>query len=557
MNDSLHWVLRPDRLRGVKWPTWDQAALSALVAVLLALVLRRSCPRSRFSAAVVPAALEFALVASLYSTWRLARQLPLTREQGALERARQIVQFQADIHLPTELSLQQFVLSSDWLARATNTYYAAMHVPTLLIFLVWLYVRHREEYPHWRNGLVFLTACCLEIRFLRVAPPRFLTDLGYVDLSTRYGMNIYGPISEGVSDQFAAMPSIHVGWAAVVSFGVVMVSTSWWRWLFGLHVVITMLVVSATGNHWWLDGIVAILLLCVGLVLDTRVRAARARRREERESERIVDARSVESMSRDILDDRLLGALHLRALDRDGLAHDPSVEHVAFQAGTLDALMAGRYDGDATIGELLSHGDLGIGTIQGLGGELVVVDGTAFVVDGDGRVELVDPSTTTPFAVVCRFAPIVTETLRGPLGLAALHARIEQLAPVDLDVLAIRVDGCFDRLRLRSVHAQEPPYPPLVEVTSHQSEWAIAGATGTLVGFRFPDATAGVEVPGFHLHFLSEDHQLGGHVLAATLVDGTLRIDGGDELHVELPEHVHLGVPGAADRAAIRAVEGG
>ena len=374
-------------------------------------------------------------------------------------------------------------------------------------------------------------------------------------------MNIYGPISEGVSDQFAAMPSIHVGWAAVVSFGVVLVSTSWLRWLFGLHVVFTVLVVSATGNHWWLDGIVAILLLCLGLVIDTRVRAGRARRREEsdaqEEADRILDARSVDSMSRDIVDDRLLGALHLRALDRDGLEHDPAVEHVAFQAGTLDALMAGRYDGDATIGELLAHGDLGLGTIQGLGGELVVLDGDAFVVDGDGTVEPVDSTTRTPFAVVCRFAPSVTEHVEGPVELSALHSRIERIAPVGLEVLAVRVDGRFRDLRLRSVHAQVPPYPPLAEVTAHQSEWSVAAASGSLVGFRFPDESAGVEVPGFHLHFLSDDRRLGGHVLAATLVDGTISIDGADELHVELPEHVHLGLPGVADRAAIRAVEGG
>lgn len=471
-----------------------------------------------------------------------------------MERARQIAQFQEAIRLPSELSFQRAVLRIDWLARFVNTYYASFHVPALIIFLIWLYVRHRDSYPHWRNGLVFLTACCLVIRFVRVAPPRFFPDLGYADLSTRYGLNIYGPISEGVSDQFAAMPSIHVGWAAVVSFGVVMVSTSWLRWIVGLHVVVTFLVVSATGNHWWLDGIVAIALLCLGLAIDTRVRAARARRREAGSAPVV---RSVEPMARDILDDRLLGALHLRALTHDGFAHDPAIEHVAFQAGTIDALMGGRYDGDASIGELLAHGDLGIGTIQGLGGELVVIDGQAFVVDGDGVVEAVEDSTTTPFAVVCRFAPGVVEPVGGPISSADLHRRIESLAPPDVEVLAVRVDGRFSDLRLRSVHAQQPPYPPLVEVTAHQTEWRIAESTGSLVGFRFPDSTAGVEVPGFHLHFLAEDRRAGGHVLDVTLEQGTISIDGGDELHVELPDHVRLGVPGAANRAAIRAVEGG
>ena len=255
----------------MKWPTWDEAAIAALLSAVLAFALtqrrtrRPLGPAGTFSEA---AAREFALVAGLYSIWRLARVLPLAQPGGAIERARQIVQIQNALHLPTELSLQQFVLRYDWLARLTNLYYATLHVPVLIGFLIWLFVRHRAHYPHWRNGLVILTAFCLVIRFVRVAPPRFLGDLGYVDLSTRYGLSVYGPVGTGVSDQFAAMPSIHVGWAAVVSFGIVAASSSRWRWLALLHLVLTMLVVSATGNHWWLDGIVAIALLVLGLRMD-------------------------------------------------------------------------------------------------------------------------------------------------------------------------------------------------------------------------------------------------------------------------------------------------
>lgn len=208
-------------------------------------------------------------MASLYSIWRLARELPLDQPSGAIERARQINQLQHNLFFPPELSLQHFVLNHDWLARLTNYYYAVAHVPALLVFLVWLFVRHRNAYPHWRNGLAILTGFCLVIRFIRVAPPRFLPDLGYVDLATRFGMSLYGPVGTGVSDQFAAMPSIHVGWAAVVSFGIVAVSTSRWRWLFLLHVMITTVAVSATGNHWWLDSIAAIALLGVALLIDT------------------------------------------------------------------------------------------------------------------------------------------------------------------------------------------------------------------------------------------------------------------------------------------------
>ena len=222
---------------------------------------------------------ELALVASLYSVWRLARVLPLAQDEGAIDRARQIVRFQNALHMPTELSLQHFVLRHDWLAWFTNYYYAIVHVPALIAFLVWLFVRDRERYPRWRNALAIMTGFCVVIRFIRVAPPRFLPDLGYIDLSTHYGLSLYGPVGTGVSDQFAAMPSIHVGWAALVSFGIVAVSTSRWRWLFLLHLALTMFAVSATGNHWWMDGIVAIVLLGIALAIDDGVgRLARSRR---------------------------------------------------------------------------------------------------------------------------------------------------------------------------------------------------------------------------------------------------------------------------------------
>ncbi len=215
---------------------------------------------------------ELALVASLYSVWRLARVLPLAQDEGAIDRARQIVRFQNALHMPTELSLQHFVLRHDWLGRLSNYYYAIVHVPALIAFMVWLFVRYRERYPRWRNALAIMTGFCVIIRFVRVAPPRFLPDLGYIDLTAHYGWSLYGPVGTGISDQFAAMPSIHVGWAALVSFGVVAVSTSRWRWLFLLHVVLTMLAVSATGNHWWMDGIVAIVLLGIALAIDDGVR---------------------------------------------------------------------------------------------------------------------------------------------------------------------------------------------------------------------------------------------------------------------------------------------
>jgi hypothetical protein len=256
----------------MKWPTWSQALLAATIAGLVALALRRSRPTrlgDRFDRVVGPAALEFAFVASLYAIWRMAKNLPLTQADGAIERARDIVRVQQFLHLPDELALQHFVLDHEWLARFSAAFYATAHVPGIVIFLVWLYARHRDVYPHWRNALAIVTAFCLFIRFVKVAPPRYLPDLGFVDVSEIYNMSVYGEAGTGVSSQFAAMPSLHVAWAAVVAFGALSASTSKWRWIGMVHLVITMLVVSATGHHWWLDGIVALALLWVALQLDT------------------------------------------------------------------------------------------------------------------------------------------------------------------------------------------------------------------------------------------------------------------------------------------------
>ncbi|MGB0101726.1 MAG: phosphatase PAP2 family protein [Nocardioides sp.] len=251
--------------------------MAALISVLVWLAVR--VRPTRLGRQVEPVAAEFALIATLYAVWRLARMLPIASTDGAIDRAYAIASFQDAVHLPSELALQHFVLAHAWLADLITWYYATLHVPGLIAFLVWLFFRHRDKYPHWRNALAIVTACCLLIRFIRVAPPRFLSDLGYVDLAGRHGPSVYGSDpAAGISDQFAAMPSIHVAWAAVVSFGIIAASTSGWRWFFGLHVVLTMLVVSATGHHWWMDGLVAIGLLAGSLAIDTAIRN-RLRRR--------------------------------------------------------------------------------------------------------------------------------------------------------------------------------------------------------------------------------------------------------------------------------------
>lgn len=265
-----------------------------------------------------------------------------------------------------------------------------------------------------------------------------------------------------------------------------------------------------------------------------------------------------------VVDPRLVRALHpARALhvireDRDAFDREPDAEHEVWQTSSIDALLDGAYEGDLTLAELCAHGDLGIGTVQHLDGELVVIDGRCFRIDADGSVHEPDPLTPTPFAVVCPFTPDPPIDLAGPLSLAAVQAEIDAVAP-DEPVVAVRIDGTFTGAHLRSVPRQEPPYPSLAEVVGHQTEWHVAEVTGSIVGFRFPDEAQGIDVAGYHLHLIADDRTVGGHLIDVTVEHGRLLVDGAHELHLEIPAGVRVGGAdtSAAKADAIRRVEGG
>jgi hypothetical protein len=155
--------------------------------------------------------------------------------------------------------MQHLVLGHRPVVEAANLYYAAMHMTTMLIFLIWLFVRHRDRIRPVRQVMAWTTLGCLFVQLLPVAPPRMLP--GIVDTGLRYGQSVY---SNGLPiDQLSAMPSVHVAWAVVVGYYTWRISSSRWRYLGPAHAVVTILVVVVTGNHWWLDGVVAIAILCV------------------------------------------------------------------------------------------------------------------------------------------------------------------------------------------------------------------------------------------------------------------------------------------------------
>ena len=216
---------------------------------------------------------------ALYALWRIAGAISIWDADGAFDRGESIWDLEQALRLPSELRLQQLFLEHPLWIQAANVYYAVAHVPAIIVLLLWAFIRHRDRYPRVRNVLALVTAACLVVQLVAVAPPRMYPSLGFVDSGHLYGQSVYTAVGTGVSDQLSAMPSVHIAWAVLVGVAAVLLSSSRWRWLVLAHPFVTFVVVAATANHWWLDGIVAVVILALAALADDRIRAALAGRR--------------------------------------------------------------------------------------------------------------------------------------------------------------------------------------------------------------------------------------------------------------------------------------
>ncbi|MGC4892947.1 phosphatase PAP2 family protein [Micromonospora sp. DT31] len=209
---------------------------------------------------------ELTLVAVLFLAYKGARQLVAGHAAAALANGERTWQLERMLRLPDE-ALVQAPLLSELPAQLANSYYAYVHFPATVLCLVWLYLRRPAHYLRLRRALAALTAAALVLHvWIPLAPPRLTALTGLVDTGRVYGPSVYGPPeSDQLSNQYAAMPSLHVGWAFAVALALAAVTAGRWRWLWLAHPLVTMLVVVGTGNHYWVDGAVAVALL--GLIL--------------------------------------------------------------------------------------------------------------------------------------------------------------------------------------------------------------------------------------------------------------------------------------------------
>lgn len=251
------------------WLSAKQGFVVAVAFFAMWLVLRKVWAR------FAPAALETSVVMALYTLWRLLGRIDVTVViDDAMRRGLNVWRFERAIGIGNERWLQQLVLPYSWVVQFFNGYYAFVHVPSMVAFLLWFYFRHNEHYSPWRSTLALSTATSVFIRLLAVAPPRLMADLQFVDTGILFEQSVYGPPGTGISNQVAAVPSIHMLWAGVIGFALIKHGNRYEKSVGAAHFILTCLAVVLTANHWWLDGIIAWLVILIWWFVWTRGTAA-------------------------------------------------------------------------------------------------------------------------------------------------------------------------------------------------------------------------------------------------------------------------------------------
>lgn len=206
------------------------------------------------------AATELAIAAAVFGVYRAGRVITNDSIDVATANAQRVIDVQRWFGWTAELTVQRTVLDVPGLIEILNHFYVSVHFPATVAFLVWAFARHRDRYPAIRNWFVGVTMAAMAIHVaFPLAPPRMLD--GFVDTLRVYGPSIYpDDPSRSVANQFAAMPSLHFGWALMVAVGIIVLTTSRYRWWWLAHPAVTLLAIVATANHYLLDAAVAAVL---------------------------------------------------------------------------------------------------------------------------------------------------------------------------------------------------------------------------------------------------------------------------------------------------------
>lgn len=233
-----------------------------------------------------------------------------------------------------------------------------------------------------------------------------------------------------------------------------------------------------------------------------------------------------------------------------------SNDDVLFQISTIDSLIAGSYDGAMPVCELKEQGDLGLGTFDRLDGEMIVMGGEVYQAKADGHIYQVNDTTTTPFAAVTFFEADDTITIGSGTDYSSLQSTIEEKVPGPNLMYALKIEGTFENISVRSVPVQSKPYRPLLDVVAEEEAvYHHENINGTMIGFLLPYYIENINVPGYHFHFIDANRTIGGHVLACNLTSGTVELDYTYDFTLSIPESSSFSDASPGNKDVLEAIE--
>ena len=210
-------------------------------------------------------------------------------------------------------------------------------------------------------------------------------------------------------------------------------------------------------------------------------------------------------------------------------------DKTVFQSAPIISLMNGVMNDNFKVGDITKYGNFGIGTFNGVDGEMIVLNGVTYQVRNDGKAVIPKPDVETPFVTVTFFKPDKTIQLEDTLNFKSMNDFVDKNIPSQNLIYAVKIEGEFDYMETRSEPKQTKSYLNLTDVLKNQSVFKFKNIKGTMIGFKFPAYMNGVNVPGYHFHFLTADKKEGGHVLNLITKNVKIEIDYIRNINLKLP----------------------
>ncbi|MBW1616038.1 MAG: acetolactate decarboxylase [Deltaproteobacteria bacterium] len=215
-------------------------------------------------------------------------------------------------------------------------------------------------------------------------------------------------------------------------------------------------------------------------------------------------------------------------------------KNTIYQFSIAELLAHGKYEGNASIEQLLNYGDFGLGTLNGLDGEVVITDGEAFTAKADGAIQKTSKTSMAPMLFITDFSPDIKFKIDRKMSYQQIQNIINEKIPSENIFYAIKIKGFFKSLNCRSIAKQAKPYPPITEIRKNMTHLEYANINGTLIGFKSPAYIDKIGMPGYHFHFIDIDKTKGGHLFDFEAEQCIIEIDPKHECHLKLEKSKEL-----------------